>query len=166
MSPRSHIFHAATAATALHVLDDATLHREPGTTIADHLTGAGALLTVLAVAALVFPRLRAGSRAILALLVGFFDRYLLGVRTSRLLVVSVLPTGTVTFLLADIEGSTRLVQQAGPVYAELLGDARRILREAVAANGGSRWMRTATSCCRSSETPTQAPPRLSSPREG
>jgi len=47
-----------------------------------------------------------------------------------------LPTGTVTFLLADVEGSTRLVQQAGPVYAELLGDARRILREAVAAHEG------------------------------
>jgi DNA-binding NarL/FixJ family response regulator/class 3 adenylate cyclase len=42
----------------------------------------------------------------------------------------------VTFLLADLEGSTRLVQQAGPAYAELLGDARRILREAIAEHGG------------------------------
>jgi hypothetical protein len=43
MSPRKTVFLAATAATALHVLDDATtLHREPGTTIADHLIGAGA----------------------------------------------------------------------------------------------------------------------------
>ena len=50
--------------------------------------------------------------------------------------MSVLPTGTVTFLLADVEGSTRLVQQAGPVYADLLGDARRILRDAVTAHGG------------------------------
>jgi DNA-binding NarL/FixJ family response regulator/class 3 adenylate cyclase len=47
-----------------------------------------------------------------------------------------LPTGTVTFLMADVEGSTRLVQQAGPVYAQLLGDARRILREAVSAHAG------------------------------
>ena len=54
-------------ATALHVFDEATLHREPGTTIADHLTGAGAMLTVLAVAAIVFPRLRAGRRATFAL---------------------------------------------------------------------------------------------------
>jgi DNA-binding NarL/FixJ family response regulator/class 3 adenylate cyclase len=43
----------------------------------------------------------------------------------------------VTFLLADLEGSTRLVQQAGPAYAELLGDARRILREAIAEHGGT-----------------------------
>jgi hypothetical protein len=64
MSPRDTRFlTAALAATALHVLDDATLHREPGTTIADHLTGAGALLVVLAVAAFVFPRLRAGAQA-------------------------------------------------------------------------------------------------------
>jgi hypothetical protein len=55
MSPRS-----------LHVLDDATLHREPGTTTADHLTGAGALAAVLAVAANVFPRLRAGALALTA----------------------------------------------------------------------------------------------------
>jgi DNA-binding NarL/FixJ family response regulator/class 3 adenylate cyclase len=50
--------------------------------------------------------------------------------------VSRLPTGTVTLFLADLEGSTRLVQQAGSAYAVLLGDARRILREAVSANGG------------------------------
>jgi hypothetical protein len=36
-------------------------------TVADHLTGAGALLAVLAVAALVFPRLLAGSQGSRAL---------------------------------------------------------------------------------------------------
>jgi uncharacterized membrane protein HdeD (DUF308 family) len=71
MSPReTHILAAAAGFTALHVLDDATLHREPGTTIADYLTGAGFLLAVLAVSALVFPRLRAGAQAVLALLLG------------------------------------------------------------------------------------------------
>jgi DNA-binding NarL/FixJ family response regulator/class 3 adenylate cyclase len=49
----------------------------------------------------------------------------------------VLPTGTVTFLLADVEGSTRLVQQAGAAYAALLGDARKIVREATAEHGGA-----------------------------
>jgi DNA-binding NarL/FixJ family response regulator/class 3 adenylate cyclase len=47
-----------------------------------------------------------------------------------------LPTGTVTFLLADVEGSTRLVQEAGSVYASLLTDARRIVRAAVAEHDG------------------------------
>jgi uncharacterized protein len=71
MSPReTHLLAAAAALTALHVLDDATLHREPGTTVSDYLIGAGALLAVLAGSAAVFPRLRAGAQAILALLLG------------------------------------------------------------------------------------------------
>ena len=50
--------------------------------------------------------------------------------------MNALPTGTVTFLLADIEGSTRLVQETGPDYPELLGAVRRILRNAVAEHDG------------------------------
>jgi DNA-binding NarL/FixJ family response regulator/class 3 adenylate cyclase len=50
--------------------------------------------------------------------------------------VSTLPTGTITFLIADIEGSTRLVRDAGPVYVDLLGTKRRILRAAVGEHGG------------------------------
>jgi hypothetical protein len=38
----------------------------------------------------------------------------------------VLPGGTVTFLFTDIEGSTRLLQQLGDQYVELLADQRRI----------------------------------------
>jgi predicted ATPase len=41
-----------------------------------------------------------------------------------------LPTGTVTFLFTDIEGSTRLLQELGDGYAEVLAEHRRILREA------------------------------------
>jgi predicted ATPase len=48
-----------------------------------------------------------------------------------------LPTGTVTFLFTDVEGSTRLLRQFGPVrYAEALADHRRVLRDAFAAEGG------------------------------
>ncbi|HEY6149205.1 MAG TPA: adenylate/guanylate cyclase domain-containing protein [Gaiellaceae bacterium] len=46
------------------------------------------------------------------------------------------PTGTVTLLFSDIEGSTRLLQRAGEAYAELLADHRRLLREAFASNRG------------------------------
>ena len=38
-----------------------------------------------------------------------------------------LPTGTLTFLFTDIEGSTRLLQEAGDDYARLLADHRRLL---------------------------------------
>jgi predicted ATPase/class 3 adenylate cyclase len=47
-----------------------------------------------------------------------------------------LPTGVVTFLFTDIEGSTRLLQEVGDGYAELLDDHRRLIRAVVAAHGG------------------------------
>jgi predicted ATPase/class 3 adenylate cyclase len=48
-----------------------------------------------------------------------------------------LPTGTVTFLFTDIEGSTRLLHALGPEpYAEALAEHRRVLREAFAAHRG------------------------------
>ncbi len=39
-----------------------------------------------------------------------------------------LPTGTVTFLFTDIEGSTRLLQQLGEHYPDVLAEHRQILR--------------------------------------
>src|SRR5215203_2967824 len=39
-----------------------------------------------------------------------------------------LPTGTVTFLFTDIEGSTRLLKRLGARYGELLAGHGRILR--------------------------------------
>jgi predicted ATPase len=47
-----------------------------------------------------------------------------------------LPTGTVTFLFTDIEGSTRLLHELGAGYAEALAEHRRVLREAFAAHDG------------------------------
>lgn len=48
-----------------------------------------------------------------------------------------LPTGTVTLLFLDIEGSTRLLHQLGERYAGVLADCRRLLREAFARYHGS-----------------------------
>jgi predicted ATPase len=47
-----------------------------------------------------------------------------------------LPTGRVTFLFTDIEGSTRLLHELGDAYAEALSEHRRVLREAFARFGG------------------------------
>jgi predicted ATPase/class 3 adenylate cyclase len=48
-----------------------------------------------------------------------------------------LPTGTVTFLFTDIEGSTRLLRElGGNRYAEALAHHRRVIRSALAAHGG------------------------------
>jgi|SRR5713226_9554264 len=47
-----------------------------------------------------------------------------------------LPTGTVTFLFTDIEGSTRLLQHLGDLYADVSTESRRILRSAFQERGG------------------------------
>jgi hypothetical protein len=47
-----------------------------------------------------------------------------------------LPSGTVTLLFTDIEGSTRLLHELGDGYAAVLDDHRRTLRTAFSAHGG------------------------------
>jgi predicted ATPase len=47
-----------------------------------------------------------------------------------------LPTGTVTLLFTDIEGSTRLLDELGERYAGVLAEHRRALRDAFSRHGG------------------------------
>jgi class 3 adenylate cyclase len=47
-----------------------------------------------------------------------------------------LPTGAVTFLMTDIEGSTALLLQLGERYATLLAEARRMARAVIRRAGG------------------------------
>ena len=51
--------------------------------------------------------------------------------------MSNLPSGTITFLFTDIEGSTRLLQQLGEKFAALIADHNRALREACESHHGS-----------------------------
>ena len=46
------------------------------------------------------------------------------------------PTGTVTFLFTDIEGSTRLLERLHEQYAVVLDDQRDLLRVAFTAHNG------------------------------
>ncbi|MEO8246365.1 MAG: adenylate/guanylate cyclase domain-containing protein [Chloroflexota bacterium] len=48
-----------------------------------------------------------------------------------------LPTGTATFLFSDIEGSTRLLQAGPDAWPALLERHRVLIREAIAAHGGT-----------------------------
>ena len=57
---------------ALHVVDDSFAQPQPGTSATDHLVSGLVPLTVLAAAAVAYPRLRAGWRAVVALLLGVF----------------------------------------------------------------------------------------------
>jgi class 3 adenylate cyclase len=73
--------------------------------------------------------------------VGFITGQLQNVRIRgetevRASEVRTLPTGVVTFLLADIEDSTGLVRHLGDRYSGLLADVRRLLRGAIRKSGG------------------------------
>jgi hypothetical protein len=60
------------AVIGLHVVDDSFIQPQPGTSAADHLVSGLVPLGLLALAAVWYPRLRAGARAILALALGVF----------------------------------------------------------------------------------------------
>ena len=47
-----------------------------------------------------------------------------------------LPSGTVTFLFTDIEGSTLLLQELGDGYTDALAEHRRVLRDTFNRHGG------------------------------
>ena len=66
------LFLASLALIALHVIDDSFLQPQPGTSAADHLVSGLVPLTALALAAAAFLRVRAGGRAVIALVAGFF----------------------------------------------------------------------------------------------
>lgn len=73
--------------------------------------------------------------------VGFIDRQLRDERASAEVRVRAreagrLPTGEITFLLTDIEGSTELVARLGDRYGGLLDGLRRLQRTAISAAGG------------------------------
>jgi class 3 adenylate cyclase len=73
--------------------------------------------------------------------VGFITGQLQNVRIrgeieARASEVRTLPTGVVTFLLADVEDSTGLVRHLGDRYSGLLADVRRLLRGAIRKSGG------------------------------
>lgn len=50
--------------------------------------------------------------------------------------MAVLPSGTLTLLFTDIDGSTRLLHELGERYADVLAAHRAIIRAATAAGGG------------------------------
>jgi len=60
------------AVVALHVLDDSFLQPQPGTSAADHLASGLIPIAVLLGVAVVYPRLRAGLRALVAVTLGIF----------------------------------------------------------------------------------------------
>jgi class 3 adenylate cyclase len=50
--------------------------------------------------------------------------------------VTSLPSGTVTFVFSDVEGSTGLLKRLGDRYGEVIAEHRRIVRETFGDHGG------------------------------
>ena len=50
--------------------------------------------------------------------------------------MATLPSGTVTFVFSDVEGSTALLKRLGDRYGEMIGEHRRIVRETYTAHAG------------------------------
>jgi class 3 adenylate cyclase len=83
--------------------------------------------------------------------------------------VTELPTGTVTFLFTDIEGSSKLLQELGDSYGPVQDDHMRLMREAIAAGGGRELRTEGTPSSRRSSRPRgrsgpRSPPSGRSPR--
>jgi class 3 adenylate cyclase len=65
--------------------------------------------------------------------IGFVTRQL---REARVADPSDFPSGVVTLMLTDIEGSTRLVQDLGEGYSSVLESVRKLIRDAVGDHQG------------------------------
>ncbi len=70
--------------------------------------------------------------------VGFITGQLRSERSARMPDFSTFPTGSVTFLLTDIEGSTGLLRHLEDRYTALLRDVRTVHRNAIRRGGGHK----------------------------
>ena len=70
MSLETAMVRVSLGAVALHVLDDNYLQPQPGTSASDHLTSGLVPVAILLGVAVVYPRLRAGARAAVAMTFG------------------------------------------------------------------------------------------------
>src|SRR5512140_1445584 len=67
-----------------------------------------------------------------------------------------LPTGTVTFLFTDIEGSTKLAQEHRETWEALRARHNAILRAAIESNGGFVFQIIGDAFCAAFHTATDA----------
>jgi uncharacterized protein len=142
-STETRVARLAMAAAALWVLDDAFWHREPGTSVTDHIAR-GLVPTALALLLVVaYPRLRAGARAAAALVAG--SLMIVGgvVDGARHVAVDRLAGDDVTAIIAAIAGTVLVAMGAAVLWRSRRLDerplrrySRRALIAVVAALGG------------------------------
>ncbi len=98
------VFFAATATVMLHIADDNFFQPNDGMTASDHLVSGLVPLGVLAAGTALYPRVRAGARAVIALLIGLIG-IMVGFIEAGYYTVAVGPSGDdFTGLLAGAGG--------------------------------------------------------------
>lgn len=122
------VFRLAMAAAALWVLDDAFWHREPGTTIGDHLASGLVPAALAALLALAYPRLRPGPRAIAALTAGPLLIVAGVVDGARHVAIDRLAGDDLTAILAGVAGAVVVVLGAAVLWRTRRMDERPLRR--------------------------------------
>lgn len=120
----------ALAAAALWVLDDAFWHREPGTAPGDHLASGLVPVALAAVLAAGYPRLRAGARAVAAVVAGVLMITAGVADGARHVVVDALGGDDVTAIFVGLAGVVLVVLGAGLLWRSRRLDERRGRRHA------------------------------------
>ena len=128
-SLESRVFRGAVLLGLLHAVDDALLNRQPGVPLGQHLAGLAAVTMVAAAAAILFPRLRPGIRAGLAVVIGAVT-----VTNGAMHVAHVATTGTSA---SDLTGV--LAAAAGLVLVGLGAAIPAVHRGERAATLRRRW---------------------------
>jgi len=128
------VFLAATGVIGLHVADDSFFQPEAGTAAADHLVSGLVPLAVLALTAWLYPRLRAGARGAIALLLGAFG-IVAGIEGAYSLAKGNASGDDFTGLLAIPAGAVLLGLGATTLWRSRRGGsrARRYLRRTLVA---------------------------------
>ena len=129
-------FRLAMAAASLWVLDDASWHREPGTSVGDHLASGLVPVALAALLAFAYPRLPRWARASAALTSGALMIVAGVVDGVRHVVIDRLGGDDVTAILAALAGAALVVHGAVVLWRSRRVDdrpVRRYLRRALVA---------------------------------
>jgi len=121
-------FRLAMVAAALWVLDDAFWHREPGTSVGDHLASGLVPVALAALLAFAYPRLRPGARALAALTAGSLMVVAGVVDGVRHVAVDRLGGDDVTAILAALAGAVLVGLGAAVLWRSRRLDERPLRR--------------------------------------
>jgi uncharacterized protein len=130
------IFRAAVAICAIAALDDAFVHREPGTSAGDHLASGLVPAGVALVLALFYPRVRAGLRAAVALVCGVLGLTAGVADGFRHVWIDRIAGDDITAMLAGLSGVALVVLGVSTLWQTRRLDERprrRYLRRALVA---------------------------------